>query len=542
MKRITRLLALQALVILHACGMYSDGDNKSMDYSSLEVNFTASFHGLSAPIEGAVAGIHAVCTRNEVENTLMGGLEIATFVPNGSETPYQLYKTADDQAVISDKGDHNFRFYALYPYDTALTDVESIPVTIPSTVTFGSQASMNSLFFATASKSSVIAPVALDFNRLDFTAKFMIPDNVIDFDGGTVLKKLEIRPKDQASMSQPLAWSGTYNLLTSEVTVDPATEKSTVTVDFGQSGYEMTPGNNAISVRLAPFTIPVGGIELVLTDLAGNSVSHTVWAMDYGTEIKAGEVRTASIQMDEGLDVVPCNSPVEWPVGYVSGVAMFTKSNQPLWPQKDFKTVQDYVTPHTWTSTQPQATITWNLAADHPKTSDMLIENNQFSQFNYSSPCIKGIWTGDFFEFKIPVTGFKAGTSVTVTIPAYNNGGPVFWNVEYLDGSVWKSNKSLKTSVGDQFEANCTWVIPFGNIRDTAWKGTVMTDTIVMSNMIRSGYLTIRMKCVDGSKVVSSATSCKTITAPSKGVNPFAFVHPTGACPSRKVEWTAPQN
>lgn len=71
------------------------------------------------------------------------------------------------------------------------------------------------------------------------------------------------------------------------------------------------------------------------------------------------------------------------------------------------------MTDHIWTASQPQATMTYEVSEDNP--APVKIEVNNFVQYNYSSGCVKGSWTGDYFEFDVPVRNFKAGTEVTLT-------------------------------------------------------------------------------------------------------------------------------
>lgn len=538
--KILRLLFFAGICAICMAGCEnSPSDNHGLDFDVLEVNFIAS-KGESGWAASDEVGVFAYCTRNGQEDSNMGSPVNVLMPLEAADSTYLIGKDKS-QAVVAMKGDHNFCFYAYTPFDGRQTDLENIRVDIPGKIDYDfSNPASGSMYFARARKSSVIAPVSMPFRRLDFTATFSVPDNVVDVNGGTVLKSLVIRPKSPDLFSGAMSWSGTYNLLSSELTVDDGSITGSMAVNFGDSGYPMKPGMTDISVLMSPFTVPDGGLELVFTDISGNTNTVGVWETEAGTAFKAGDYRTVAVQTSEDIEVIPCNSPVEWPVGYVDGLAMFTKQNQPLWPQKNL-TAGDYMaaTHHTWTSTQSQATITWNLSDSHPSDWNILLENNQFSQYNYASPCVKGIWTGDYFEFTIPVVNFRAGTEVILTMPAYNRGGPLFWNVEYLDGKTWKSNTSVRKSVGDQYEEDCTWVIPFGNTVKT-WEGYVMTDRMKFSNAIRSGYLKIRLKCVEGSKIASGATSSSQITKPGTS-NPFAFVNISGICKAITVEWKSPE-
>ena len=117
--------------------------------------------------------------------------------------------------------------------------------------------------------------------------------------------------------------------------------------------------------------------------------------------------------------------------------------------------------------------MTYVVSENNPVTPKF--ESNNFTQHNYSSGCVKGSWTGDYFEFDVPVRRFEAGTEVTLTFPAYGRGAPLYWDVYYLDGEEWKCDRSSHTSPDGQFTQNSTLMIEHGN-RDGSFEAKVPAE------------------------------------------------------------------
>ena len=148
MKIVTRLSALLTALMLSACSLYSDEDNKPMDYSALDVTFSATMPGEALPELDGLVGVQAFCTRGGKENVQMTGPDVALYRPDLSGGYYNLYKSAEDQAVVAEKGDHNFRFYAYYPYSESVKDFKAIPFSIPSVVKWETGSRPDVIMFA----------------------------------------------------------------------------------------------------------------------------------------------------------------------------------------------------------------------------------------------------------------------------------------------------------------------------------------------------------------------------------------------------------
>ena len=505
-----------------SCAPNTD-NNHGLEYDSLEVNFSASKSGDGWAADDVV-GIKAVCTRDGQEDFLMSTNNPACFSPVAAGESSYLVKNGEDNNIIALAGDHNFRFYAYTPYDASITDLSQLPADIPANVTYGEP--NTALYVASANVTDVVAPVALDFTSISCCLNLQIPDDIVA-ESSTVLRKMVIKSSEDAPLEDDIAYSAAYNIYTGDITRQEGSGSKEITVDFGQDGCTLEPGYTALSVLIAPFTVPEGGLRVEFTDINGDT--NTVPLL----QNNSGESYTAGADIDFTLSsssdgIVPCTSPVEWPVGYRDGVGVFNNTTQPLW-----------LSEHIWTSSQSQATMTYVVSENNPVTPKF--ESNHFIQHNYSSGCVKGSWTGDYFEFDVPVRRFEAGTEVTLTFPAYGRGAPLYWDVYYLDGEEWKCDRSSHTSPDGQFTQNSTLMIEHGN-RDGSFEGITYEVKMTFENAIQSGHLRIRLQVAYGQYITNNSptysTACKEISTPSLDGNMlFAFVNKSGDTNSVKIEW-----
>ena len=505
-----------------SCAPNTD-NNHGLEYDSLEVNFSASKSGDGWAADDVV-GIKAVCTRDGQEDFLMSTNNPACFSPVAAGESSYLVKNGEDNNIIALAGDHNFRFYAYTPYDASITDLSQLPADIPANVTYGEP--NTALYVASANVTDVVAPVALDFTSISCCLNLQIPDDIVA-ESSTVLRKMVIKSSEDAPLEDDIAYSAAYNIYTGDITRQEGSGSKEITVDFGQDGCTLEPGYTALSVLIAPFTVPEGGLRVEFTDINGDT--NTVPLL----QNNSGESYTAGTDIDFTLSsssdgIVPCTSPVEWPVGYRDGVGVFNNTTQPLW-----------LSEHIWTSSQSQATMTYVVSENNPVTPKF--ESNHFIEHNYSSGCVKGSWTGDYFEFDVPVRRFEAGTEVTLTFPAYGRGAPLYWDVYYLDGEEWKCDRSSHTSPDGQFTQNSTLMIEHGN-RDGSFEGITYEVKMTFENAIQSGHLRIRLQVAYGQYITNNSptysTTCKEISTPSlDGKMLFAFVNKSGDTNSVKIEW-----
>lgn len=545
-KFLSLLMIASGLLVLNAC-QRSLEDNHPLQYEQIDVNFSATLAGTNWTKEDLV-GVFANCTRNGEEHTVMSEKFPACFRPTEDTVEGQLFnlvKCEDEDNILSLKSDHNFMFYAIAPYDPQLTDVTKIPVDVPATVNFVPGMKAGGVYVAKNKATSVVAPVSLSFSSTVVAVKLRVPDAIVNEEGGTVLRSLVIRPYNESKFNGQLSFKATYNLATDELTPVAGTQKKTITIDFGEQGTALTKAYTDVCFLAAPFVVPEEGFELVFTDVDGKENAIPFLNKKSGTEYPAGSsiVETVSTSSD---GVIPCTSPVLWPIGYKDDAPINTAATQPKWKTEE-NTDYTSLEPHIWTcSAQPQATITYVFGENHPKATMMRFELNNFSQYNYSAPCIKGLWPGDYLYIDVPVKKFAAGTTVTLTIPSYSRGGALFWDVEYLDGEEWKCHRQTYTSPDGNFTRECTVMFEHGN-KNGAFEGITYKVDLPYTKAIKSGHLYIRLKVSEGDNIVTNpsatyATTCYKKTAEDwaardKGAFLFAFVNKSGNTAALSVEW-----
>lgn len=472
-----------AICILPSCSN-SDDNNHGLDYDSLTINFAVS-SAFADIDEGVPVGLFATCTRDD--NT---GFSIA------GNACYITAKTASRTIIIpqqdplsSNAGDHNFHFMAYYPYTDGVQSPTAISVTTPAVQEYAQGADAYNTYVASASVSTIVPTVDLEFKSVNAMLEIFISDDIIDEEGGSTIRTLTITAPEGEALSSPLVASGSYDLTSGVFTPDASTASDELTIDFGPQGLKLNPGNTAVLAVVSPFTIPAGGLTAHVTDVDGYSIQAKMFdGVDAGTDIKAGETRTCYIgRVSDGI--IPVTFPVEWTLGYANGAYIVSAATQPQW-----------LTQGIWSCpAQPQAFFQWYKVSD---PSDKYTQKLEFvnSASKIGSVGIKGIWTGDYFEATIPVKRFAANTPVTVSFPMYTRQGPVFWDIEYLDGDEWKCNRSRVTSYDPNYSMDCT----FSAVRGTAR----IRHTMVFENAIKSGYLKFRIKCADGSVVAAADATC----------------------------------
>ena len=537
-------IVLAAATFLLAACQNSTDDNHPLEYDSLDVNFAGTLAGASWSANELI-GVFATCTRDGAENTAMSNKTPACFHPLSQTTEgavFNIVKKDAEDNILSYANDHNFKFYAYAPYDESISDVSKIAVRVPSKVDFVPGMKAGGLYVAKRTPSSVVAAVPLEFKNVVCSMKLRVPSAIVDEDGGTVLRSLVIRPVDESAFNGTLAYNATYNLNTDELTPEASSLSKTITVDFGSAGTVLTSSYTDVNLLVSPFTVPEGGFELVFTDVNGYENIIPFLAKNAGKEYGAGSAITETVSTSSD-GVIPCSSPAEWPIGIKNDNGVFTPTTQPQWIAEANADPYSLST-HIWSNpSQPQASIIFVMAEGHP--AQFRFENNTFKQYNYSSPCLKGLWTGDYFDIDVPVKKVAAGTVVTLTIPSYSRGGSLFWDVEYLDGEEWKCNRESHTSPDGQFTKDCSLMIEHGN-RDGAFEGITYKVQFTLENANKSGHIRIHLKVVDGHYVcfpsATYSTECRYMSEEDWagrdiGAFLFAFVNKSGKTTALSVEW-----
>ena len=227
---------------------------------------------------------------------------------------------------------------------------------VPSVVNYG--VTERSLQVAKAAKTSVIAPVELDFQGVAANMVMNIPGNILGNDFLPVLKSLEIKPYDEAEFTGMLAFDASYDLTSGQLNIVDGSQKTSLSVDFGAEGLALKTGYTAVSFDVAPFVVPFGGFLVTVTDVDGNSVDSEVLVNDGGSSYKAGQTIEFNLTRPGEDGIVACSSPVEWPVGYENGEPRALKSNYTdMWPTNTVNTGAAAES-HVWKNlSQPQLPV-----------------------------------------------------------------------------------------------------------------------------------------------------------------------------------------
>jgi len=437
-------------------------------------------------------GIFSYCMRGTEQSVKMSVNEVAKYISNiNSDQTVSLNKASENDNVVATPADSDFRFYGYTPYSNANTDVTAIKAEVPVQQTY-SGPSGNAILYAASKMEAVIVPtINLEFKPVFSVIDFFLPKNLVDDNGNSVVRSIALRPRTKNNFTGTLVDGGTYNLETGVFTSDEKTQADSVLMDFGATGITLTDDFTKVSVAVAPFTVPIDGMEVIVTDLSGNRSTIVALKTEEGNAIKAGEVWTQYLDKDND-GIMPVTFPVVFPLGKINGVNSVTATNQPNWVSQGI-----------WICTpQPQAYAQWVKDAPDPLSSRNFTNSDPIS-----SPGINGIWTGDYLEFVLPVRQFAAGTKVKMKFPLYTRQGPIYWVIEYLDGTEWKSNVQSIASYASGYTRDATFAMNYG--------GNVIEDSMTFANAIESGLLRIRLRCVDGSLQASAATTVTQRTTPN---------------------------
>lgn len=257
-------LCVAALPLFSGCMNYDDCGNTSLDYESLDVSFKATLPPLYNLNEEMSFGACGICTRGGKTDVNMSAVPVSKMEHTMS-TPYYFFSKTEGDAIVGKKGDHNYRFYAYYPYDPSCTDMAAVPVNIPSVITYDKNApALSPLIVASAAVTSVIAPVPMAFSApASCQMTVRIPDTACK-----VIKSIRMYPGNETWKGR-FAFSGTYDVFEQKITEDPTTVSKSITVDFGPSGYEMKPGYLTVSFLMGEAKYVTGGVKLAVTDIDG---------------------------------------------------------------------------------------------------------------------------------------------------------------------------------------------------------------------------------------------------------------------------------
>lgn len=488
-----------------ACQSNHD-DNKSLEYEELGVNFSIKTTGYDMP-QNSTYGIAAYCIRdNKADVQMNKKKKISEYNSISAGASSILVKASDSDLIEAMRNDRGFKFYAVYPYNPD-ADFNAIEAEIPENQLYENGVDSYLTFTAHTKATSIIATADLNATTPFAVLNLSIPIDIIEEGLPSTLKSITIKPAKADNFSGVLAGKGTINAETGIFTLTPASSSTSIKLNFPSEGLALQSAKTVIPVAALPFTVPEGGFEIKFEGVNGdsNTTFFLNQASDANTIIKGGSV--TSIAISQSADgVVPVSFPVDFPVGKVDNTPRFTAALQPKWVSDGLWTCQD----------QPQAYAQWYRVSDPSPNVDYGYKLEVVNSGEISTPGIKGVWTGDYMEFVIPVKKFKENSKVTMKFPFYGRAQPVFWNIKYLDGEEWKTfDLHEETCYDGVTKMNCTFSLGRDVIK-------VCSFTMTFENEIKSGYLKFRLECADG-RVQSNTTGVSIRDIPFvDGTNKYA--------------------
>lgn len=247
--------------------------------------------------------------------------------------------------------------------------------------------------------------------------------------------------------------------------------------------------NIFVKFETDPFTVPEGGLEIVFTTDDGREFSSTALsgADDAGIKVEAGQ--KFSFYVPSADPFLPCSFPVVFPLGRNpdarTGYYNYS-DDQPDWRNLGI-----------WRCfAQKQAWAKWVKVSDPSSRFTQIREMANTGEIG--SIGLKGIWTGDYFEFTFPVENIPAGSTVSFTAPFYGRQQPVFWTVEWLDGGEWTGSTTQVTT----WDGSATLEASFA----TRLYGVVIDYSFTLEYPIERGELKVRLVCTDGRYQADTAT------------------------------------
>ena len=506
MKR-TGFICLAASLILSGCQTNTD-NNKSLDFDTLEVNFSVNAGDMELPA-GTQFSVSGLCTRGGEENVNMGAEAVTRYHVAAAGTQAALEKDSEADGIVARSDDHNFRFYAVSPAVESIG--ETVAVKIPAVQEYSAGVNSYLSFWAAKKVTTVIPDIGFDVKTPAAVLNLLVPMDIVEENVPATLKSLEISPAEDAE-SVMLSGEGSVDFASGAFTPASSGQSAKLTVNFPEGGLKLETAKTEVKIAVLPFTVPKGGFSLKFTDVDGKSAETLFLAQesDEGKAVEAGTVTDITVS-SSGDGVEPVTFPVLFPISKVDGKQNVTEALQPRWKTEGY-----------WSCTaQPQAYCQWHQASvpQHPDGYLQFLEI--VNSGNISTLGVKGVWTGDYFEFMIPVKNFAAGTKIEFKAPFYGRQEPVFWYIKYLDGEEWKTcNLHDETCYDGTTSMDCTFSLVRG--------AKTVTEVMTFENAVKSGFLKIRVECADGAVQADTVTSVATREYPfsdagKKYAAPFYF-------------------
>jgi hypothetical protein len=470
-----------------ACQSNED-NNEALEYEKLGVNFSIKTTGFDMP-ENTTYGIAAYCARNNQDGVQMNEVKkISVYYSINSGSFSNLVKASDSDLIEASASDHNFNFCAVYPYDTDV-DFKAVEAVVPAIQNYEDGVGSYLTFTAHTRVTSIVPTTAFEMTTPFAVLNLSVPLDIIEEGVSSTLKSITITPSKADNFSGAIAGGGSIDAETGVFTLSSTNTSTSIRLDFPAEGLALRDARTIIPVAVLPFTVPEGGfdIEFEGTDGSYNSTRFLNQISDAGSTIEAGSITNVTISHSAD-GVIPVTFPVEFLLGKVDNVPRVTPALQPRWVSEGVWTCQE----------QPQSYARWYSVSD-PGAGTYQFFYEIVNSGDISTPGIKGVWTGDYLEFVIPVKRIPANQRITMQIPFYGRQQPVFWNIKYLDGEEWKIfDLHEETCYDGVTKMNCTFSLGYDVIK-------ICSFTMTLENEVKSGYLKFRLECANGS--IQSAIS-----------------------------------
>ena len=265
-------LLCTGLLVLNSCMNYDDCGNSPLDYETLNVSFEAKLPLKYTLRDDMYFGAYGTCTRDGKTDVSMSSVPVSRMGHKSAE-PFYFFSQSDEDAIVGFKGDHNYKFYACYPYDPSCVSISAIPVNIPSQVVYDEDGpELSPLIVSRNSVSSIVAPVPMKFEApASCQLTLRIPETACE-----VIKSVRIYAGND-SWKGRFAFTGTYDLLAGELHEDPSSLSKSITVDFGPDGYTMKPGYLKVSFLMGEAKYVTGGVKMEITDINGAATVKEIY-------------------------------------------------------------------------------------------------------------------------------------------------------------------------------------------------------------------------------------------------------------------------
>lgn len=237
-----------------------------------------------------------------------------------------------------------------------------------------------------------------------------------------------------------------------------------------------------VKVAVNPFIIPESGLKMsiITTDKEEFISTLLSGSEDANLKFEMGSVYRVYVPIID--EFKPCTFPVVFPLG---------KNPNARTGYYNYSDDQsDWLTRGIWYCfDQKQVMAKWHKASE-PNPSYFYVRE-LLNTRDIGSIGMKGIWTGDYFEFAFPVEKIEAGTTINFKAPFYGRNQPIFWTIEWLEDGQWVNADKPVTS----WDGSTTLDASFA----TKLYGVVIDYSFTVNTSISNDYLRVRLKCTDGS-------------------------------------------